>query len=294
MAQRNVTSSGVSNLSPGYTISGIQTTITNLKASMQTNKPILASDMHSFIPNIINPMASHNHTVADRQGIDTFGNVTTYGTTGQDVTKTSSGPSPAWNAATNIAFNADEPIDHGDINYIRGFVNGMLSHNHTVDDTKGATDISVALSSRTFNYGTANDADGYTYLQFQSDGNLVWYYTYGYYGSTTGISEAVSSGQWINMNPVDSATSGAYDVMYTVSAQSGTFNWIAGNMSPSTWYNLGTTRVVGIAATWPPGGLSDIFSSVTIAVQIRSAGTGAVVATATYVLPLWLSHYEAP
>ena len=296
-AQRQVTTSSMSGLTAGYTISGLQTLIANMKTAMQTSKPILASDMQHFIPDIINPIHNHVHDASDMQGKDTFGNVTTYGVSGQVVLQTSGVAVPAWNAATNIPFTADNPITYGDVNYIRGFVNGMLSHTHAITDTKGATDVAVAypggiLQSESGSGGS--DADGYLYLVFQNDGNMVMHYTYNNVGTPyNGVtSRAPYAGAWINMNPVDAATAANYDLKISVTGNTGAPTTYPGSLTPDTWYNLGANRMYGISVAWPGDPYTYAFGYRTINVQIRDAATGTVLINKTNELRIDLYHYE--
>lgn len=248
MPQRSVTTS-----SPlGYTIATLQALVTSLQASMVAGQPIVAADIISIKTGFYDLWRVHTHTASDRQGIDTFGNLTVYGVGGIDVTKTSSAPVPNTPYITPT-FSAGQSIAATDINGMILIVNGMRMHDHTIDDGIGATAPAVAISDATYfsiNFGWTDTAT----LTLANDGQLFggW-----------------DSGQWITTSPVDLATAAAYEVMVTK------ISGAAPTGSPTgTWLNLGTTRSWSITASYL--GVSNVVTS-NLSVQIRNATTLAVV-----------------
>lgn len=251
MPQRSVTTS-----SPlGYTIATLSALVSSLQASMVAGQSIVAADIISIKTGFYDLWRVHTHTASDRQGIDTFGNLTVYGVAGTDVTKSSSAPVPNTPYVTPT-FAAGQSIDAADINGMILIVNGMRNHNHTIDDGIGATGPVVAIGAATY-FGTNFGATATATLTLANDGQL--------FGADAGS----IGGQWINMRPVDLATAASYDVMVTHTG--GT----APTGSPTaTWLNLGTSRSWSVSAPYVGG--SNVVTS-NLSVQIRNATTLAVV-----------------
>ncbi len=247
MPQHSVTTS-----SPlGYTIATLQALVTSLQASMVAGQPIVAADIISIKTGFYDLWRVHTHTASDRQGIDTFGNLTVYGVGGTDVTKTSSAPFPYTDWLTPT-FSAGQSIAATDINGMILIVNSMCMHDHTIDDGIGATGPVINIGAATY-FGRNYDTTATATLTLANDGQL--------FGADSGS----VGGQWIDMRPVDLATAAAYDVMVTHTG--GT----APTGSPTgTWLNLGTSRSWSVSAPYHGG--TNIETS-NLSVQIRNATT---------------------
>lgn len=267
MSQRNVTTSTPQGYT-GYTIATMQAAVNTLVANMAAGKAITATDVATLV-SIYNGWRTHNHTASDQVGIDTFGNLTTYGASGLFVTATSAVPSPAMGTGTLPGgVSVEQGIAAADINSIIGFINSMRSHYHTITDSVGGSFPSVSISSTTSTLSTSCFGDtncpSTNFLTFASNGQM---------SSGTGL----YSGQWIDMEPVDVGTANDFDIFVTASADVGVT--VTGS-ALSTWLNLGTTRTFTITNT-NPSGTSAVLGA-TLSVQIRNASTLTVLDTATY------------
>lgn len=112
-------------------VSALQSLIDTLRANMAAGKAITASDMNQLI-NAYNSWIQHTHTVADLLGIDTFGDVTTYGATGTWEPRSSGVVKNA--TASALIKAAQEAILAGDANEARNKINAIRTHTHQIND----------------------------------------------------------------------------------------------------------------------------------------------------------------
>lgn len=271
MPQRNVTTS-----TPiGYTIATMQALVTSLYGSIVSGANIVASDIVSWKTGGYDLWRTHTHTAQDRTGIDTFGNLVVYGVAGTHVTASTGVPQanaqPAQTTPAGIV--AANEIAASDINSMISIANNMRVHSHTITDSVGGTAPTVNITSATyqsFNYAVNVTATA----SFQNNGVL------------NGADSGGIGNQWITMRPVDLATAAAYDI----------FVQHVGGNAPSgsalnTWLNLGTTRNWSITAIYVGGPSSN---STVLSVQIRDAGTLAVLDTATITLDAFTDDFPPP
>lgn len=111
----------------------MQTQINQMLARMNAGWPILASDVAALV-SLYNQFASHYHTASDLRGLQTFGNLGVYSTSGTYVTSTSSTPTGFSSTVVpaNVAVNGE--ITAADVNVIIGFINSIRTHAHTIND----------------------------------------------------------------------------------------------------------------------------------------------------------------
>ncbi len=116
----------------GYVISTMQTQINNMLARASAGLPVLASDVAALV-SIFNQHVSHYHQASDLRGVDTYGNIGTYGA-GTYVTSTSATPTGFVVGSLPPAVTVDGEISAGDINAIIAYINSIRSHTHNIDD----------------------------------------------------------------------------------------------------------------------------------------------------------------
>lgn len=116
-----------------YNIAAMQAQVSAMVGSMSLGSPILASDV-ALLVSMYNSFVAHYHTTPDLRGIDTGGNLSTYGTGGIYVTSTSSTASGFAGATTPVGVAAGSGITASDINAIIGYINSMRVHGHSIDD----------------------------------------------------------------------------------------------------------------------------------------------------------------
>lgn len=250
----------------GYVIATMQAAINSLITNMQAGKDVIAADIAAINSSVYNLWRSHGHTATDRQGIDTFGNLTVYGVGGSVVSTSTTGISPAMGAVTTPAgVAAGQQINAADINVLIAACNLMRVHYHTITDSVGATHPNVVLIATTFdslNYSVSST----TTVTLQNDGGMAGHQSSGY---------VAIGGQWIDMRPVDAPTAAQYACFAThISGPlpSGTFG---------SWVSLSTSRSWSITTPYIGGPNSQ--TSV-IQLQVRDVNTLAVVATANMTL----------
>lgn len=111
-------------------LGSMATQITTLRAAMAAGKDILATDVQALIT-LYNIWIAHYHSTTDLRGIDTYGNVAVYGG-GMYTASTSSSTGLAPGAVPGVT--AGGQISAVDINTIRGIINNMRIHHHTITD----------------------------------------------------------------------------------------------------------------------------------------------------------------
>lgn len=117
----------------GYVLTTMQTLINEMTARMSAGWPILASDVAALIT-LYNQFVAHYHTASDLRGIQTFGNLGVYSTSGTYVTSTSSTPTGFSATTSPVGVVANGEITAADINAIVGFINSIRTHDHIIDD----------------------------------------------------------------------------------------------------------------------------------------------------------------
>jgi len=121
----------------GMTVDGGQSTlqgrITTLRNKMLPNLKATAADFNELVA-IYNRWEDHTHSHNDLIGIDTFGNISTYGASGTYVWRTSSSVNGALNSAASV--NVGDQISVGDINNIINDINAIRTHTHSTTDSQ--------------------------------------------------------------------------------------------------------------------------------------------------------------
>lgn len=113
-------------------VAGFYTQLNALLLAMMLNKPIKASDTNS-LKSLIALWDSHTHSVSDMTGIDTFGNLPTYGG-GTVITSTSQAVKGA--TPPSLTVTAGSPITASNHNVLRQAVEYFRAgHTHTITDT---------------------------------------------------------------------------------------------------------------------------------------------------------------
>jgi hypothetical protein len=248
----------------------MQAVVNALIVAMAAGKSVYASDLASLNSSVYNLWRSHTHSATDIQGIDTFGNVTTYGVGGTVLSQTTFATTPAYGAVTTPGGIAtDAQITAADINVLIAMINNMRVHSHTITDGVGVTGQTASITAQTYSW--SDSAPTSVTLVLANDGQLS------YTGGATGA-------EWNTMAPVDLTTAASYDVYVTVSSGSSVTGSPLG-----TWLNLGTTRSWTLAS----GAVDTTITSV-LTVQIRSASTLAVLDTASITLQCTEYTYVPP
>lgn len=117
----------------GYTLTTLQTQLNGMIARMSAGWPILASDVAALV-DTYNAYAIHYHTASDLRGIQTYGNLSKYSTSGTYVASTASTPIGVSPAVTPANVSVNSEITAADINAIIGLINSIRVHNHTIND----------------------------------------------------------------------------------------------------------------------------------------------------------------
>jgi hypothetical protein len=247
----------------------MQSVITALIAAMASGQTVYASDIRSMNSSVYDLWRTHAHTVTDRQGIDTYGNLTVYGSGGTSIVNTAS--NLALGAVTTPSgIAADQVITAADINVMINMVNSMQSHTHTITDSIGAIYSSPNINfyfNGSPNLISGTDSDGttggdYANITFKTDGTLFPEArgTY-YYG-------AVQANNWMTNSPVDALTATGYQIKaHMVSADLGYCHWGAGTFD--AWLNLGVSNLVW---SWVQNNAGD-YGQAVVQFQIRDINT---------------------
>lgn len=297
MAQLTKTSSA-----PNYSVSTMQTILTNLIATMNAGQQINAADIVQLKTATYDAWLAHTHTVTDTIGIDGPGTPYVYGVApGQTTTETSSVPYQGSSGTTGysststpVGVASGNAISAADINTIITLINEMATHYHTVTDqvgtigvptvNLGTSAISVQSANGTGLSGGSGTSAGPldATLVFNSNGSLqsrTQDPNYGYYYTTlsnmwvqypSGMSSASGYEIKVDINSTDTAgglVTGTYDGTYPAT---------------STWTNMGSGGNVSVSFTCPTYHTQltqYLIGTWHLTVSIRAAGTTTVLAT---------------
>ena len=123
----------------------LQSIITTLKNNMALGKSITAADINQLIITY-NSWINHTHNVSDLRGIDNYGNVSHYGSTGTYVAKVSTTVSGAVSATLlnkigfpenpgDLTIDTNSRILATDTQDIVPKINSIRTHTHEIVDT---------------------------------------------------------------------------------------------------------------------------------------------------------------
>lgn len=254
----------------GYIISSLFTLVANLRNSATADKPINAADLDQMITAVRNTWIAHTHKYNDLLGIDTFGNLTRYTTTGSYSNDLDTG------AALDIAGNgyAASPTPAGitpggqitaaDINAVIALINGLRNHRHGKADLVGQYNPSVNILSGTY----YNDATYYVpitatvtqTITMGTDGRM----SYLAYNTTTS-----QIGSWLSMD-VPSTIAAEYEILASYSGVSAGAS-VSGPFG--SWVQLGVASRSFILTSAGPDGQGTCFGTATFNFKFRRVGT---------------------